>query len=209
MARPHAVEAVISDFDGTLYHLALDLAAWRESVVAALVRAGRVVPEPPTVQNLLGALPAATVGLALDTLTRSECAAVACGTPAEGATSFLHRLRATHKVAVVSRNSAAAVREGLSKLGAPPSIVVVGRGDAEAEKPSPSPIHLAMSLLGTTAQKTLVLGDSSHDVEAAHAAGCSVVVVANDRLPDPPGNADHYVDRLEDVLLLIESGPNT
>ncbi len=51
-------------------------------------------------------------------------------------------------------------------------------GDAFArKKPDPLPILMACQALGTVPARTLVVGDSGNDAQAARAAGCPVVLV--------------------------------
>jgi phosphoglycolate phosphatase len=60
---------------------------------------------------------------------------------------------------------------------------VVGAGDASADKPDPAPIHLALSQMGRTADPSVwYMGDTALDMQAAHAAGVTAVLI---------GNADH------------------
>jgi phosphoglycolate phosphatase len=55
---------------------------------------------------------------------------------------------------------------------------VVFGGDAfERKKPDPLPLLMACEALGSTPASTLVIGDSSNDAAAAHAAGCPVLLV--------------------------------
>ncbi len=51
-------------------------------------------------------------------------------------------------------------------------------GDAfERKKPDPLPLLKTCEALGTLPARTLMVGDSSNDAQAAHAAGCPVVLV--------------------------------
>jgi phosphoglycolate phosphatase len=51
-------------------------------------------------------------------------------------------------------------------------------GDAfERKKPDPLPLLKTCQALGTQPARTLMVGDSSNDAQAAHAAGCPVVLV--------------------------------
>ena len=60
---------------------------------------------------------------------------------------------------------------------------VIGAGDATADKPDPAPIHLALSQLDQTADRSVwYMGDTALDMVAARAAGVTSVLL---------GNADH------------------
>ncbi len=77
---------------------------------------------------------------------------------------------------------------------------VVG-GDAVArKKPDPLPLLHACSLMGTQPLRTLMVGDSSNDAQAARAAGCPVLLVRygyNHGQPVESVDADAYVDTLD------------
>lgn len=76
---------------------------------------------------------------------------------------------------------------------------VIG-GDAVArKKPDPMPLLHACSLLGTEPARTLMVGDSSNDAQAARAAGCPVLLVRygyNHGEPVEAAGADAYTDAL-------------
>jgi phosphoglycolate phosphatase len=54
---------------------------------------------------------------------------------------------------------------------------VFGGDSFERKKPDPLPILKTCEALGTPLSRTLMVGDSSNDAQAAHAAGCPVVLV--------------------------------
>jgi len=66
----------------------------------------------------------------------------------------------------------------LQAKGLAESFVHVFGGDSfERHKPDPLPLLKTCEALGTLPGRTLVIGDSSNDCEAARAAGCPVVLV--------------------------------
>lgn len=73
-------------------------------------------------------------------------------------------------------------------------------GDAfERKKPDPLPLLKTCEALGTAPARTLMLGDSSNDAQAARAAGCPVVLVTygyNHGAPVRAVDADGFVDSL-------------
>jgi phosphoglycolate phosphatase len=77
---------------------------------------------------------------------------------------------------------------------------VVG-GDAVArKKPDPLPLLYACDLLGTQPARTLMVGDSSNDAQAARSAGCPVLLVRygyNHGEPVESVDADAYADALD------------
>ena len=80
---------------------------------------------------------------------------------------------------------------------------VVFGGDAfERKKPDPLPTIKTCEALGVSASRALVIGDSSNDARAAHAAGCPVVLVTygyNHGEPVQRIAADGFVDSIADV----------
>jgi phosphoglycolate phosphatase len=56
-------------------------------------------------------------------------------------------------------------------------VKVFGGDSFERKKPDPLPILKTCEALGCALGKTLMVGDSSNDAQAAHAAGCPVVLV--------------------------------
>ncbi|MHB8950247.1 MAG: HAD-IA family hydrolase [Rhodoferax sp.] len=77
-------------------------------------------------------------------------------------------------------------------------------GDAfERKKPDPLPLLATCAALGTAPQRTLMIGDSSNDAKAAHAAGCPVLLVTygyNHGEPIHKVRADAYVDSLQQLM---------
>ena len=73
-------------------------------------------------------------------------------------------------------------------------------GDAFArKKPDPLPLLRTCEALGTAPGRTLMVGDSSNDAQAARAAGCPVVLVTygyNHGQPVRQVDADGWVDSL-------------
>ena len=77
-------------------------------------------------------------------------------------------------------------------------------GDAfERKKPDPLPLAKTCEALGTAPARTLMVGDSSNDAQAARAAGCPVVLVTygyNHGQPVRAVDADGFVDSLGELL---------
>ena len=73
-------------------------------------------------------------------------------------------------------------------------------GDAfERKKPDPLPLVKTCAALGSAPARTLMVGDSSNDAQAARAAGCPVVLVTygyNHGQPVRAVDADGWVDSL-------------
>lgn len=82
---------------------------------------------------------------------------------------------------VVSNKTGRFLREEVSALGWDRHFqVVIGAGDAVADKPDPAPIRLALDRLGAAAgPEVWYLGDTAIDMQAARAAGCTAVLLGD------------------------------
>lgn len=83
--------------------------------------------------------------------------------------------------------------------------LIVGGDPATQPKPHPDRLLIAMRTLGAAPGDTLMVGDSSNDVRAARAAGCSIVVLPhgyNEGRPVSELGCD-IVDSLHDVTAYV------
>ena len=80
-------------------------------------------------------------------------------------------------------------------------------GDAfERKKPDPLPLLKTCEALGTQPARTLMVGDSSNDAQAAHAAGCPVALVSygyNHGEPIRTVPANWHVDSFTQLSALL------
>ena len=80
-------------------------------------------------------------------------------------------------------------------------------GDAFArKKPDPLPLLQACKALGSEPARTLMVGDSRNDAEAARAAGCPVVLVSygyNHGEPAASARPDAVIDRIDQLADLL------
>lgn len=79
---------------------------------------------------------------------------------------------------------------------------VFGGDSFERKKPDPMPLIKTCEVLGAQPTQTLMVGDSSNDAQAAHAAGCPVVLVTygyNHGEPIRDVKAHAWVDSLADI----------
>lgn len=104
-----------------------------------------------------------------------------------GARRLLDTLRhARIPCAVASSTHHAAVRRRLAGVGLLDRFVAVCGGDEVARgKPAPELYQLALSRLGTTAERSVAFEDSGHGVQAALAAGLATVAVPDLKAPAP------------------------
>jgi phosphoglycolate phosphatase len=116
----------------------------------------------------------------------------------------LARLRALGlPMACLTNKPAAFARELLALKGLDGFFdKVFGGDDFERKKPDPLPLLMTCAALGADPAQTWMIGDSSNDAQAAHAAGCSVVLVSygyNHGEPIRNVPAQQYVDRLDQI----------
>jgi len=82
--------------------------------------------------------------------------------------------------------------------------VVFGGDSFERKKPDPLPLLKTCEFLGFEPAQVLMIGDSSNDAQAAHAAGCKLVLLShgyNHGQPIREVPADHHLDSLAEILL--------
>ena len=108
------------------------------------------------------------------------------------------------KLACVTNKPRAFALALLEAKGLRPMFEQVFGGDSfERHKPDPLPLLKTCEALGTVPARTLMVGDSSNDAQAARAAGCPVVLVSygyNHGEPVADARPDRIVDRLDQLL---------
>lgn len=101
-------------------------------------------------------------------------------------------------------NKPAAFTAGLLEATAlaPFFAVVLGGDSLPKKKPDPMPLLAACERLGASPARTLMIGDSRNDAEAARGAGCPVVLLSygyNHGEPVRAVPADGWFDRIDDL----------
>ncbi|WP_185985272.1 phosphoglycolate phosphatase [Aureimonas mangrovi] len=112
----------------------------------------------------------------------------------------------SHRLGVVTNKPEAATQKILDHFGLAEAMAIVIGGDAGVpRKPAPDLILLACKKLGIEPSEGLFVGDSQYDVEAARAAGMSVVVLEGGYSARPAGElgADRVVKRLDEIEALL------
>jgi len=108
-------------------------------------------------------------------------------------------------MACLTNKPAAFARELLARKGLAGYFDrVFGGDDFERKKPDPLPLLKTCEALGTRPAQTWMIGDSSNDARAAHAAGCPVVLVSygyNHGEPIAAVPALQHVNRLDLIAL--------
>ncbi|RQO56904.1 phosphoglycolate phosphatase [Paucibacter sp. KBW04] len=123
-----------------------------------------------------------------------------------GVIEGLERVRALGlPMACVTNKPAAFAKDLLASKGLLDYFDRVFGGDSfERKKPDPMPLLKTCEALGTRPDQTWMIGDSSNDAKAAHAAGCPVVLMSygyNHGEPIRAVPALQHLDRLDQLRL--------
>ena len=109
------------------------------------------------------------------------------------------------KLACVTNKPTAFTRPLLAKLSLARYFDVVYGGDAFARrKPDPTPLIEACATLGTEPARTLMIGDSAVDAQAARSAGCPLALVRygfNHAQAMEKLGADQLLDRIDELFV--------
>lgn len=199
-------DAAIIDLDGTLVDTVGDFVASLDLMLADLSSDGSKASQidAASVSRMVGKGSEHLIGMVLDHVrSRADCALPAVAPAAEfdlACTSYQK-----HYAAINGRHSGLypGVMEGLCGLRAAgirlacltnkPVVfaqellklkgldgffdVVFGGDSFERKKPDPLPLLKTCDFLGAAPARTLMIGDSRNDAEAARAAGCPVLLV--------------------------------
>jgi len=197
------VDAAIVDLDGTMVDTIGDFA---EAIARMLADLQLPALDAALIEHMVGkgtehllrsvlahvlaqaghpqaALPAAVASLLPTALARYEQHYLAINGQHSalyaGVLEGLQALRAGGlRLACVTNKPLAFTRPLLAAKGLQGLFEQVFGGDSFAtKKPDPLPLLKTCESLGTTPARTLMLGDSSNDAQAARAAGCPVVLV--------------------------------
>jgi phosphoglycolate phosphatase len=123
-----------------------------------------------------------------------------------GVAEGLERLRSAGlRLACLTNKPVTFARELLRHKGLSAVFEHCFGGDSfERKKPDPLPLRKACEALGSAPGRTLMVGDSRNDVQAARGAGCPVVLVRygyNHGEPAESAGAGRVIDRLDEIAL--------
>lgn len=111
------------------------------------------------------------------------------------------------QLAVVSTKRNDVLWKGIRLLGLEGMFdVVIGGEDYTHYKPHPEPIYRAMAELNCLHEKTMMVGDNFHDIEAAKNAGVAGVFVGwsqKTREEIAPYEPDYIVETMEELTNLV------
>lgn len=190
------IKAVVFDLDGTIFHLEVDWLQVQEAVRAKLGKPDMKFEE------LLPALNDPNNHEAAKILEEAEIQGVTTGYETTNAGQALKKIQKNYKLAVVSRNSKHAIKDALQFFNL--DVPFVGREDVENLKPHPEGLEWALNKLNVSSQNAIMVGDTYHDVEAAHNVAMPCVVVTNPKHEYTPDGADYYIDSIDQLPDLLQ-----
>ncbi len=204
------VKAVIFDKDGTLFDFTATWGPWTADLLRDLAddaehadRLARAVgfdlatcrfdPASPVIAGTPGdsarALEAALPGMTLDTIVRIliERSRDVVPTPAVPLAPLLSELKGRGlALAVVTNDAEGPALEQLDGH-AHHFAFIAGCDSGHGAKPDPDPLLAAARALGHAAEDCIMVGDSLHDIRAAHAAGMRALGVLTGPATELPG----------------------
>ena len=216
-----AFETIVFDLDGTLVDSVVDVA---NAVNRVLSDSSLALIEESSRRQLLGEGARIRIRKAfamrgselseteLDSLTRDfnryySDALTDNTKPYEEVADVLQTLGSDgFRLAVCTNKDENSARKVLTALGLMPPIEdVAGPDTFGVQKPNPRHLLGLVEKLGGNATSTLMVGDSSHDVETARAAGIPVAVVdwGYTSVPASQLGGDYLLRRFSDLLKIV------
>lgn len=182
-------DLVVFDWDGTLMDSA---AAIAESIQAACADLGHPVPEASQARYVIGlglsdAISHVVPGLdpaaypQMVERYRTHFLARDRGTELfDGARDLLQDLQsAGTMLAVATGKSRRGLDRALAETGLRPMFDFTRSADEGLAKPHPDMLLAILDRLGVSAEKALMVGDTTHDLDMAHAAGVPAVALTH------------------------------
>ncbi len=187
-----AIKVLVFDLDGTLYNLGIDWVAVKAELT--LIAGDAVDP-----LGDITSIPTEKRQEAETYLRASEQSGVEHGSVIIGAADAVKTLARTYRIGIVSRNYHETIQQVIDKL-ALGDVFAIGKEDVVQQKPHPEGIEKVLAHFGVSAGEALFIGDTYHDVGAAHAAGVVSVIVSNPLNDYVPEGADRYIATLSELI---------
>ncbi|MBK5247570.1 MAG: HAD-IIIA family hydrolase [Peptostreptococcaceae bacterium] len=116
-----------------------------------------------------------------------------------------------YKMGIVTSRMTGTTIQGLEKYGIRDCFEAVVTCDhTEKHKPDPEPVNIALKILGSKPEESIMIGDSKFDILCAKNAGVKSVLVGwavamsgEDR--EGEGAPEHIIENAEDLFQLIEN----
>ena len=213
MTRPHRLEAVLFDFDGTLCNTEVENLRLVQGVLCQM---GAEVPMAE-LEVLTGGEDRVTVPPILERhgvagtiddfeRLRDECYRTYAEAALElepGSLELLDGLRARDvKVGLVSMTVARCILTGAARLGILNRFDAIVCGDmVSRRKPAPDPYLRAAELLGVDPAHCVAVEDSPTGIASAKAAGCHVIAYTGCDIVQDVSAADEVIDSFVGLAL--------
>lgn len=182
------IDCLVFDFDGTLTHLDIDWTALKQRIGV------------PISEKLADALPQ----LNSAAIAKIEQTEVNAAVPLSNEViDVLAKLYKHYDIVIYSRNAKAAIEKSMKDFLQARQITILDR-DPQFDKPDISRLNRYLETHKIDPASTLVIGDTFHDVDAAHKLGAESVIVHNPNLKFQPEGADHYIDDLQEIFAILE-----
>ncbi|MDR2324944.1 MAG: HAD-IA family hydrolase [Acidovorax sp.] len=186
--RPRRYDLIAFDWDGTLFDSTV---AITRSIQAAVRDVGGTVPSDAQASYVIGMALMPALAHAAPDVPQEKYAELASRyryhymklqeqvTLFDGVLPMLQALRARHHWLVVATGkSLRGLNEALATVALQGVFDGSRTADETAGKPHPLMLQELMAEFGVEPQRTLMIGDTTHDLEMARNAGCDSVAVA-------------------------------
>lgn len=211
-------DTVIFDMDGTLLNTLEDIS---DSINHVLAMYSFPCRKPDEIRSFLGNGAAQLMKLAIPDGSGNpryqSCLEDYCSHYQENLQNKTHAYdgvmpllgqlsREGYKLSIVSNKPDQAVKELADFYFGEYVKVAIGETDGVSRKPAPDTVLKAIEKLGSTANKTVYVGDSEVDVETARNSGITCVGVTwgfRDREVLEQSGADHIIDNPQELLKII------
>jgi len=187
-ARPRRFDLVVFDWDGTLFD---STALIVHSIQAACADLGLPVPDDERASWVIGLSLRAAMQHAAPTITEAQLPAMVDRYRFHylarqhdlalfpGVLDMLHALKRRHHwLAVATGKSRAGLDEALHAVELRGMFDGTRTADETRAKPDPQMLHELMRQFGADPDRTLMIGDTTHDLQLAANAGAPSVAVA-------------------------------
>lgn len=218
------VKAVMFDLDGTLIHSTIDFAKIKRKTVdfysSLGISADTFSPKMKTYEIIQEATPT----LKKRGLTDLECSNIIQDisrlwnqiemenvhktSPIKGTRATLQKLKKrNYKIGVITRSCRKYALKALEIAGLLKFVdVLMARGDCVKPKPDPEPLVQGMKLLGSKAEETIMVGDSSIDFQCSKNAGVKFIGVLTGYSPQEKFRemGVEFLPSVQDLIHLLE-----
>ena len=191
-------EAVVFDFDGTLFALPVDWKAVRKDLEASYGNAFGESPIFVRLRELSESEPTALPRL-FEVIDSYESKAVEGASPVGGSLALIAKASKNRRLALVTMQGRRACESVLERFGVRGRFsAVVTREDSLSRREQ---ILSACRALGARPQQALFVGDKRSDLDDGRAAGTRVALVG--RRARPEWGADYYFEDPEGLASVV------